>query len=396
MSYKSCQSELELFLEQAALLLESPVRPVVLDRRSETAIEQTAVLDLRHGISTRLPLEAFRAGTFGRCTVAGFERYRAVIDGVTVPLVKVVNGFTPQHKDPLHGLWVVPSRHYVRLYRFLRRKLRREAVENHSAPIMPEQDRKRLFDNTIGFLRREEELLARYGVPLKRGVLLIGGPGNGKTMACRWLMAECQREGLSWKPIDIDGYDRARATGATDYLFDLEQPGIILFDDFDLGMCHRGDFGPSRDHSTLLSGLDGVERRHGVVYVFTTNSRLPELDPAFLRRGRIDVVMHFRKPDAQLRRQLIDDLWHADIRTALDVDRVVRETEGLSYAELDELKKLLLLRFLDAGAWDWPGAKKAFDASERPTTPDRQIGFDARARRLGSAFRVGYGSRAQE
>jgi len=389
LSYKRCQSELELFLEQAAPLLEGPVRPVVLDRRSEAAIEQAAVLDLRHGIGTELPLEAFRAGSFGRCTVAGFERYRAVIDGTTMPLVKVANGFTPQHKDPLHCLWIVPRQHYVRLYRFLRRKLRKEAVENHAAPIMPEHDRHRLFDNTIGFLRREEELLARYGVPLKRGVLLIGEPGNGKTMACRWLMAECQREGLSWKPIDIDGYDRARAMGATDYLFDLEQPGIILFDDFDLGMCHRGDFGPSRDHSTLLSGL-GVERRHGVVYVFTSNSRLSELDPAFLRRGRIDVVMHFHKPDAQLRRRLIEDLWHADMRTALDVDRVVRETEGLSFAELDELKKLLLLRFLDAGEWDWPTAKQAFDASERPTTPDRQIGFDAGAHRRGSAFHDTY------
>ncbi len=168
-----------MFLEQAARLLEGHVRPVVLDWPSQLAIEQAAVLDLRHGIGTELPLEAFHAGSFGRCTVAGFERYRAVLDGVTVPLVKVVNGFTPQHKDPLQWLWIVPREHYVHLYRFLRRKLRKEAVENHAAPIMPEQERHRLFDNTIGFLRREEKLLARYGVPLKRGMLLIGEPGNG-------------------------------------------------------------------------------------------------------------------------------------------------------------------------------------------------------------------------
>ncbi|HEV3005244.1 MAG TPA: ATP-binding protein, partial [Pirellulales bacterium] len=377
MSYQRRQAELELFLKQAGQLLDGPVRGVVLDWRCQEVVQQHVTLEMKTGITSELPLVDFLRDPRGHATMVGLERYRAALDGTTVRLVKVVNSFGPPQGDPLAGLWVVPREHYVRFYRFLRRKLREQMVETQPVPIMPAEDQRRLFDNTVGFLRRERELLRRYGVPLKRGVLLIGKPGNGKTMACRWLAAECGRAGLTWKHVTVDHYDVARSQGAAQMLFGLDEPGVILFDDFDLGMCSRGANGGGRDRSTLLEGLDGIERRHGVVYVFTTNTSIGQLDPAFLRRGRIDVIIYLHKPNAELRRRVIHEMWHADIRSALDVERVVAETEGLSFAELEELKKLLLLRFLDAGKWDWEWANQAFQAGARPPRARRSIGFAA-------------------
>ncbi|HEV3005890.1 MAG TPA: hypothetical protein VGX78_15595, partial [Pirellulales bacterium] len=75
-----------------------------------------------------------------------------------------------------------------------------------------------------------------------------------------------------------------------------------------------------------------------------------------------------------------------DIRSALDVERVVAETEGLSFAELEELKKLLLLRFLDAGKWDWEWANQAFQAGARPPRARRSIGFGAGRNNARSLF----------
>jgi cell division protease FtsH len=95
----------------------------------------------------------------------------------------------------------------------------------------------------------------------------------------------------------------------------------------------------------------------------------------FLRPGRIDQVIHFPKPDAKLRRQLVLELWHSDIRQAIEIDRVVDETEGLSFADIEELKKLLVLRFLDTQKWDWPWTLRTFRQDDRRGKPVRKVGF---------------------
>ena len=216
-----------------------------------------------------------------------------------------------------------------------------------------------------GFLTRGRELLKQYDVPQKRGILLMGEPGNGKTMACRWLRSQCYRQGLGWRYVRAEYYERARMDGDVQAVFDLEDPGVILFDDFDLGVRNREEYGPTSHHSTFLGELDGVDAHIGVVYIFTTNAQLSDLDPAFLRPGRIDQVVQFPRPDAELRRRMIQEHWHADIRQALDVEFIVTATDGLSFAELTELKKLLVLHFLDEKKWDWDWAWKIFQTDAR-------------------------------
>ena len=89
--------------------------------------------------------------------------------------------------------------------------------------------------------------------------------------------------------------------------------------------------------------------------------------------GRIDVVLRFPKPNAALRRRPIDERWQSEIRAALDIDAVVAETDGLSFAELEEARKLLVLRRLDAGTWDWPWVRANLTAAAHGRS--RPIGF---------------------
>ncbi len=272
-----------------------------------------------------------------------------------------------------YDFWAVPVEHHRRLYRFLRR------LERHSfdvvAPVMRESDRHKLWLETIGFLARGREELQKYGVAQKRGILLLGTPGNGKTMACRWLLSLCHKRGLRWRSVSAQEFAEAREGGDVRELFELDSPGIVLFDDLDSAL--RDGDASAADRSTFLTELDGLHPRQGVVYLFTSNARVTDLHPAFRRPGRIDLFIHFPRPDAELRRRFVSEHWHSDVTNAIDIDEVVAATEGLSFAEMDEVKKLLVLEFLETERWDWEAAWSAYGNGHSPGKTTQQIGFNS-------------------
>jgi cell division protease FtsH len=122
--------------------------------------------------------------------------------------------------------------------------------------------------------------------------------------------------------------------------------------------------------------MDGITVHEGVVFVFTTNCSLDLIDRAFKRPGRLDVVLNFEPPAAELR-QLLMERWHADIRASLDLEEFLDSTEGYSFAEIEELKNLLVMHFMDTNAWDWEWALRQFAINRRELSqrPSRHVGF---------------------
>jgi hypothetical protein len=374
MSQLSYQNDHANFLAMASELLGGPVRPIDLDWALELELTKSLRLELRRGLDGMPPMMEFDSSESGHDLLAGIERYRLPLEDEPIRLVRVV---APRHRNSPHvfyTFWAVPVDQYLRLYRFLRRAMRRQQA--HAPPILREVDQQRLWDNTIGFLRHGCQRWNEFGVPAKRGVLLLGEPGNGKTMACRWLRAECNQFGLEWHNVSSEEYDQARNRGQAHELFELSRPGIVFLDDVDMAMRDREGDATTSDHSTFLGGLDGIDTHLGVVYLFTSNARLEQLDPAFRRPGRIDVIMQFPRPDSLLRRRLIDECWHAELRASLEIDQVVAATEGLSFAEMEEVKKLLVMHYFDTGRFNWPWAWNSYCAG-RGNSVRRRIGFAA-------------------
>ncbi|MFN0053289.1 MAG: hypothetical protein ACKV0T_13990 [Planctomycetales bacterium] len=55
----------------------------------------------------------------------------------------------------------------------------------------------------------------------------------------------------------------------------------------------------------------------------------------------------------------------------------MEQTDGMSFAEMEEIKKLLVLRQLDTGRWDWEGAWDAYMLGRGKERARPKIGFSA-------------------
>lgn len=275
---------------------------------------------------------------------------------------------------------VVDRKDYLPLYR-IAVQLQRER-KPAEPPVMTAEHRATLWQNSIQFLEPDNlKRIKEYGGRAKRGLLLTGPPGNGKTSACRWIQTEAEQRGWHVKTVSPDDYQAARRNcnpaAAVKELFQASGRGVVFFDDLDIALRDRDTVRETDDQAVFLSALDGITVNEGVVYVFTTNCPVDLIDPAFRRPGRIDLTLHFPKPDADLRRQLVLR-WHAEIQAAVGVERVVDDTGGLSFAEIDELKNLLVLRFVDAAEWDWGWAWDQFRENRSGLAgrrADQVIGF---------------------
>jgi hypothetical protein len=300
------------------------------------------------------------------------------LDGIR--LARCVTPYSDDLHDFVHNFFVVARRDYIPLYRKAVRLQRRSAPIS-PPPILPDAIFDTLRRNTLDYLNRDNlTRIRQLGGRPRRGLLLSGPPGNGKTSACRWLWEECHRLRYEYRIVSPDAYQAARqscnSVEAVKQLFMVNKRGIVFFDDMDIALRDRA-LSPDRDdQNVFLGAMDGIEAKEGVVYVFTTNCPVDLIDPAFKRPGRIDLVLQFDPPDAELRRRLFDR-WHPEILAGIDLDRAVADTAGRSYAEIEELKNLLIIIHLDSGRWDWQAALRQWEINRHDLSMERMraIGF---------------------
>ena len=180
------------------------------------------------------------------------------------------------------------------------------------------------------------------GLPWRRGLLLYGPPGNGKTLAARMLASRFLDRGAAAYTYtlcnDCDNDDLRRVfTRASE-----RAPSLLILEDVD-GL---GETRVTRDG--LLTLLDGtVGSVCGVFLVATTN--YPEaVDPALVgRTGRFDRAIELPAPTAGQRAAYLARWWPPkDARHAL-IDVAVDATNGLSFAALNEIRYWAAMRLRD-------------------------------------------------
>jgi AAA+ superfamily predicted ATPase len=182
------------------------------------------------------------------------------------------------------------------------------------------------------------------GLPWRRGALLIGPPGNGKTQCLRAMAHELDLPTLYVQSLKAE-YEREDAMIARVFNRARQlQPCLLIFEDLDALIT-------AKNRSVFLNQMDGFERNVGLIVVGTTNH--PErLDASMLDRpSRFDRKYHFPLPSAALRARYVE-IWRHKLQgrvtiSAAMAQRLVDGTDGFSFAYLQELFVSALLRIAD-------------------------------------------------
>ncbi len=151
--------------------------------------------------------------------------------------------------------------------------------------VLDEGVARRLHDDIHEFFSRRD-WYAQLGIPWRRGYLLHGPPGTGKTSVAYALAGELRLKLCTLSLTNPKLNDHTLA----DLLQRTPPRSLILIEDVDAFFRERDkqDARIEVSFSGLLNALDGVAAQEGRIVVLTTNHR-ERLDPALIRPGRIDV-----------------------------------------------------------------------------------------------------------
>ncbi len=204
--------------------------------------------------------------------------------------------------------------------------------------IMSDEHRNEITRNISDFFTHFE-VFKKHGIKLSRGVILNGPPGTGKTLTCNIIKSQL---------VDITTIvvtrDHIQEIGDIADIYKMAQkmaPALVIVEDLDtIGGISRSN----GDHPLLgefLNALSGIESNKGVATLATTN-HADKLDWALIDRpGRFDCRIELGYPNATIRKAIVEKyLQPLPHKNDLDLTYVVRKTEQMSGAYLEELVRL--------------------------------------------------------
>ena len=206
-------------------------------------------------------------------------------------------------------------------------------------------EEKEELEEVVEFLKNPKKF-TDMGARIPKGVLLVGAPGNGKTMLAKAVAGEA---GVPFFIISgSDFVEMFVGVGASRVRDLFEQakknaPCIIFIDEIDAVGRQRGaGLGGGHDEreqtlNQLLVEMDGFSANEGVIVLAATN-RPDVLDKALLRPGRFDRQIVVGAPDVKAREQILE-VHSRKKRLAEDVELsvIAKNTSGFSGADLENI-----------------------------------------------------------
>lgn len=133
-------------------------------------------------------------------------------------------------------------------------------------------------------------------IPLKRGVLLHGPYGTGKTMTAAVAALKAVRHGWTFVYLDKVEHLAEALRFAARY-----SPAIIFAEDIDREVT--GERSATMDD--ILNTLDGVDTKGAEIITVLTTNHVDRINPALLRMGRLDTLVEVTPPDSSAAQRLV-------------------------------------------------------------------------------------------
>ena len=192
---------------------------------------------------------------------------------------------------------------------------------------LPDSTAERVIQEIEHFWSLESHF-REFGFLWKRGMLLWGPPGSGKTSTVQILARKIIERG----GVAISIYQPSLAIVGMRIIRKIEptRPILGLLEDIDAIVSRHGE-------SDLLALLDGENQVDNIVYLATTN--YPErLDPRFINRpSRFDVIRKIGMPSTEARATYILAKSRGLADNLDELTKWAGDTAGLSVAHLKEL-----------------------------------------------------------
>ncbi|HRN77987.1 MAG TPA: ATP-dependent zinc metalloprotease FtsH [Candidatus Dependentiae bacterium] len=201
--------------------------------------------------------------------------------------------------------------------------------------------------DVVDFLKNPQKY-KRMGAKIPRGVLLVGEPGNGKTLLARAVAGEATCPFFSISGSDfIEVFVGVGAARVRDLFAQARKhaPCIVFIDEIDAVGRHRGSgLGGGHDEreqtlNQLLTEMDGFQTNEAPVIVLAATNRVDVLDKALLRPGRFDRHVDVPYPDVTSREQILRvHAQHVKVDSEnVDLKKIAQGTPGFSGADLANL-----------------------------------------------------------
>lgn len=198
---------------------------------------------------------------------------------------------------------------------------------------LPSTELTEIIEDIEKFWDREEKY-KEYNFIHKRGILLYGKPGCGKSaiiqLCTKYLIEE--KDGIVINITNMDEMDWYNRIIGKFRQVEPNRPIIVIMEDLD-GLAKEGSWATSM----ILNILDGIKQVDNVVYIATTNypekleERITNRPSRFDRRYEVELPSREVR-EAYLKKKLSDsDLSDIDLEKWLD------ESDGYSLSHMREL-----------------------------------------------------------